>query len=118
MGLRLDAGEVRNQDEIASREEVARSRVTQVVGMSRLAPETRKHILSLPEIVRRLPVTRRKLRPIETSTDPDGQLREYEKLSVRAHFNRVVLPKSRSKPSKYLFINGTLWYSKILSVST
>jgi hypothetical protein len=84
-----------------------------VAARRRLAPEIRKHTLSFPETVRRLPVTKRKLRPIETSTDHEGQLREYEKLSVRAYSSRVVLPKYLFAASKYLFLNGTLKYKII-----
>ena len=48
----LDAGEVRNQADIARREGITRARVTQVMGMLRLAPEIQEHILTMLDILR------------------------------------------------------------------
>ncbi len=45
----LDTGEVHNQADIARREGITRARVTQVMGMLRLPPEIREHILAMPE---------------------------------------------------------------------
>ncbi len=44
----LESGKIANQAEIARREGITRARVTQVMGMFRLAPEIRKYILALP----------------------------------------------------------------------
>ena len=60
----LESGEAANQAEIARREGITRARVTQVVGMLRLAPEIQQHILSLPDMVSRPVITERALRPI------------------------------------------------------
>jgi ParB-like chromosome segregation protein Spo0J len=60
----LEAGEARTQAEIARREGITRARVTQVMGLLRLAPEIQKHVLSLPDVVRRSVATERALRPI------------------------------------------------------
>ncbi|MCL5884366.1 MAG: hypothetical protein M1377_03300 [Deltaproteobacteria bacterium] len=76
----LDAGEVRNQAEIARREGITRARVTQIMGMLRLAPEIREYILSLPAPIHRPPVTERWIRPIESITDRNDQVREFHKL--------------------------------------
>jgi hypothetical protein len=45
----LDAGEIRNQAEIACREGLTRARVIQVLWLLCLAPEIQEHILALPE---------------------------------------------------------------------
>ena len=60
----LESGEIANQVDIARREGITRARVTQVMGMLRLAPEIQQHILSLPEAVHRPASTERALRPI------------------------------------------------------
>jgi hypothetical protein len=60
----LESGEVANQAEIARREGITWARVTQVMGMLRLAPEIQDHILSMPDAVRRPALTERALRPI------------------------------------------------------
>jgi len=75
----LESGKVASQAEIASREGITRARVTQVMGMLRLAPEIQEHIQSMPETHRRPPVTERTLRPIGTITDYRDQLREFHK---------------------------------------
>ncbi|HEU5170324.1 MAG TPA: hypothetical protein VFU46_07290 [Gemmatimonadales bacterium] len=49
----LESGEVSNQAAIARREGITRARVTQVMGMLRLAPEIQPQILSLPDGVSR-----------------------------------------------------------------
>jgi hypothetical protein len=76
----LDAGEVRNQAEIARRDSVTRARVTQLMGLLRLAPEIREHILSMRETVRRPAVTERTLRPIAQLEDPKAQSAEFKLL--------------------------------------
>jgi hypothetical protein len=49
----LASGEAPNQVAIARREGLTRARVTQVMGLLRLAPEIHQHILSLPDRARR-----------------------------------------------------------------
>lgn len=68
----LDAGEIANQTDIARREGITRARVTQVMGMLRLAPEIREQILSMPNGVSRSPVTERMLRPIGANQGGPG----------------------------------------------
>jgi hypothetical protein len=60
----LESGEAPNQAAIAPREGITRARVTQVMGLLRLAPEIQHHILSLADAVRRPAITERALRPI------------------------------------------------------
>ena len=60
----LESGRIANQAEIARREGITQARVTQIMGMLRLAPEIQQQILSIPETARRPIVTERALRPI------------------------------------------------------
>lgn len=78
----LESGQIANQADIARREGISRARVTQVMGMLRLAPEIQEQILSLPENIRRPPATERMLRPIEPITDHRDQRLEFRKLSA------------------------------------
>ncbi len=73
----LDAGEVLDQADIARQEGVTRARVTQVMGLLRLAPEIQEQIQSLTDITGRPPVTERLLRPIGTIADPHIQLLKF-----------------------------------------
>ncbi len=77
----LDSGEVRNQAEIAQREGITRARVTQIMGMLRLAPEIQEHILSLPSTACRSSISERALRHIAQNEDPRQQLAEFRCLS-------------------------------------
>ena len=76
----LESGQVVRQTDIAQQERITRARVTQVMGMLRLAPEIREIILSMPKVVRRPLLTERVLRPIATITDYHDQIREFHKL--------------------------------------
>lgn len=78
----LHSGEVRKQADIARREGVTRARVTQVMGMLRLAPEIQEQILSMPDAVPCSSLAERMLRPIETITDVQDQVRAFRKLLV------------------------------------
>jgi len=78
----LDAGEVRNQADIAQREGITRARVTQIMGMLRLAPEIQARILSLPDAINRPPVTERTLRPIRTIVNPHEQFQEFQEIFI------------------------------------
>jgi hypothetical protein len=60
----LDAGEVPNKTEIARREGITRARVTQIMGMLRLAPERQEKILSIPDSTGHPTLSERRLRPI------------------------------------------------------
>lgn len=63
----LDSGKVATQAEIACQEGMIRARVTQIMGLLRLAPEIREKILSLPDTLHPPPMTERMLRPIAIS---------------------------------------------------
>ena len=76
----LDAGEVRNQAEIARRERITRARVTQVMGMLRLLPEIQERILILPDAPHRPRITERKLRPLRNITKSRDQIRAFQEM--------------------------------------
>ena len=70
----LESGEMISQADIARREGITRARVTQIMALLRLAPETRERILSMPNTVCRPAITERMLRPITVVADCDGQV--------------------------------------------
>jgi hypothetical protein len=78
----LNAGEVRSQADIADREGVSRARVTQIMGMLRLAPLIQEKIFTSPGTLHSRPVTERMLRPIGAIANQHEQLREFNRLSV------------------------------------
>jgi hypothetical protein len=73
----LDAGEVPNQAAIARREGLTRARVTQIMGLLRLAPEIRETILSVPETAGRQTLTERAVRPIAQLRDGGAQRAKF-----------------------------------------
>lgn len=75
------SGDAANQTDIAPREGLTRARVTQVMGMLRLAPEIQRHILSMPETTRRCPeISERALRPIGQLENPIDQKAKFQEL--------------------------------------
>jgi hypothetical protein len=76
----LESGEAPNQAAIARREGITRARVTQVMGLLRLAPEIQEHVLSLPDMVRRPAITERALRPIASLANQSDQRHHFQKL--------------------------------------
>ncbi len=76
----LESGEVASQTDIARREGITRARVTQVMGLLRLAPEIQDHILSLPCTVRRPAISERALRPIALVESLTDQKTEFQEL--------------------------------------
>lgn len=79
---RLESGEAFNQSAIARREGITRARVTQVMGMLRLAPEIQQHVLSLPETVRRPAISERALRSIAQIVNPEQQIASFQSLVI------------------------------------
>ena len=75
----LESGEVASQAEIARREGVTRARVTQIMGLLRLAPEIQGKILALPDNFHSSSVTERILRPIGAIVDLCDQVRELRR---------------------------------------
>jgi hypothetical protein len=59
----LESGKIANQTDIARREGITAARVTQAMGMLRLAPEIQEHVLFMPDAVRRPLISERMLRP-------------------------------------------------------
>jgi len=76
----IASGQVKNQAEVARREGLTRSRVTQIMSLLRLAPEIRDYIDSLPPTVCRPVVSERALRPISKLGNPESQRAEFRKL--------------------------------------
>lgn len=76
----LESGKIANQAEIAHQEGITRSRVTQVMGMLRLAPEIQEKILVMPDAIHKSLLTERVLRPIGTITYYGNQILEFPKL--------------------------------------
>lgn len=74
----LDVGDVTNQAEIARREGITRARVTQVMGLLRLAPEIQEQILNLPKSVERTPITERALRPLAIIESSNEQITSFK----------------------------------------
>jgi hypothetical protein len=60
----LESGKIASQAEIARREGLSRARVTQIMGMLRLAPEIQETILAMPKVSCRPAITERALRSI------------------------------------------------------
>ena len=93
----LESGEASNQAAIARREGITRARVTQVMGMLRFAPEIQRHILSLPNMVRRPAITERALRPI-AQLDAEVQAGAFKSLTATSRSD----PRSEmSFPSRH-----------------
>jgi hypothetical protein len=76
----LDAGEVENQAAIARREGITRARVTQIMALTRLAPEIQDHVLSLPAMAYRSVFTERALRPIAQLGSQADQKAQFHEL--------------------------------------
>jgi hypothetical protein len=76
----LESGQVANQAEIARREGVTRARVTQVLGLLRLAPEIHELVLSMPRAIQRPALTELALRPVARLQDLDAQLAAFRAL--------------------------------------
>jgi hypothetical protein len=78
----MESGEASNQAAVARREGITRARVTQVMGLLRLAPEIQEHVMSLPDVVRRPAISERALRPIAQIDSPKEQLQAFQALAV------------------------------------
>lgn len=75
----LKSGKIASQAEIARREGITRGRVTQVMGMLRLAPEIQERILSMSDGVGRASLTERILRPFGTIADQRDQILKFQR---------------------------------------
>jgi hypothetical protein len=76
----IESGEVTNQAAIARQEGITRARVTQVMGLLRLAPEIQQHILDLPAIACRPSISERALRPIAQMKSAVDQVDRFHKI--------------------------------------
>ena len=75
----IESGKFASQAEIARQEGITRARVTQIMGLLRLAPEIQGKILALPDNFHRSSVTERILRPFRAITDQRDQLRKFHR---------------------------------------
>jgi hypothetical protein len=73
----LESGGAINQADIARREGITRTQVTQVMGMLRLAPEIQECILAMPEMMGQPAVTERVLHPIAQIETSEKQLAAF-----------------------------------------
>jgi hypothetical protein len=76
----LESGNIANQADIARQEGITRARVTQVMGMLRLAPEIQERIMSMPDTVGRPAVSERALRPIAQLPQGRHQLHAFQEI--------------------------------------
>jgi len=76
----LESGDAANQAAIARQEGITRARVTQVMGMLRLASAIQEHVLSLPDMVRRPAISERALRPIAQLENATEQKAKFQEL--------------------------------------
>ena len=76
----LKSGEATSRAEVARREGLTRARVTQVMGLLRLAPEIQQHILAMPDIVHRPSISERALRRVTQLEQPGAQLQAFQQL--------------------------------------
>ena len=77
---RIESGGASSQATLARQEGITRARVTQVMGLLRLAPEIQERVLSLPDMVRRPAITERALRPIAQLKNVTDQKARFEAL--------------------------------------
>ncbi len=87
----LESGKASNQAAIARREGITRARVTQVLGMLRLAPEIQQHILSMPKTVGRPTISERALRSITLLDDEHQQLQAFADILSSAFLVGAIL---------------------------
>ncbi len=76
----IESGNVASQAAIARREGITRARVTQVLGLLRLAPAIRKQILSMPDDARQPAISERVLRPIARMEQSEAQIEAMTRL--------------------------------------
>ena len=79
MEMILASGGASTQAEIAHREGLTRARVTQVLGLLKLAPEIREHVLSKPSTNGHRALSERSLRPL-IGLPPWRQLARFKRL--------------------------------------
>ena len=75
----LESGGMVSQVDIARQEGITRTRVTQIMGMLRLAPEIQGKILALPDDFHSSSVAERILRPVGAIADQRNQVREFHR---------------------------------------
>ena len=73
----MESGQIASQAEIPWREGISRARVTHVLGLLRLAPETQENILARAGSHHHRPMTERMLRPIGAIAESPDQIRGF-----------------------------------------
>ena len=76
----LTSGAVSNQAALARREGLTRARVTQILGLLRLAPKIQHHILSMPDMIGRPSITERALRRVTRLEQLGAQRQAFQQL--------------------------------------
>ena len=76
----LEAPEIRSKADIAKRLGISRARVTQTINLLKLAPEIRKHVLSLSDEEASF-FTERRLRPLTQASSRETQLEAFHELA-------------------------------------
>jgi ParB-like chromosome segregation protein Spo0J len=76
----LEAPEIRSKADIAKRLGISRARVTQTINLLKLAPEIRKHVLSLSDEEAAF-FTERRLRPLTQVSSREAQLEAFHELA-------------------------------------
>ena len=75
----IESGNGTSKADIARREGLSRARVTQIMYLLNLASNIQKHILSMPEAIKRDYITERMMRPISRI---DGQEKQMDAFGV------------------------------------
>lgn len=76
----VESGDMPNRAAIARREGITRARVSQVIGLLRLAPEIRQYLLTMPDQFRRPAITERALRAVARLPQGKDQLDSFQNL--------------------------------------
>jgi predicted transcriptional regulator len=76
----LEASEIHSKADIAKLLGISRARVTQTLNLLKLAPEIRKHVLSLSDEEASF-FTERRLRPLTQASSRETQLEAFHELA-------------------------------------
>jgi hypothetical protein len=83
----LEKGAVKNSAELARKEGLSRARVTQILNLTKLAPEIRNYLMTIADRKDLKILTERRLREIAKIKDHLKQIRRFREL-----MNQVVKP--------------------------
>ena len=77
----LEKGVVKNSAELARKEGLSRARVTQILNLTKLAPQIRNYIMKNTDRKDLKILTERRLREIAKIKDPLKQIRKFQELT-------------------------------------